>query len=167
MDKQEAFDFLRAHQPLPPERELSEAVITEYDRVREFFVDNPDEESIPLLLNSFGEGMGLGVYQLVGEVFRKHSVGVLVPYLLTALASKHRSVRWWSAQFAADFPHPDLIKPLATALEELGDFDIRCAAVTALSQIKTTSAKAVLADALDKEPEEEIRALIRDVLGDW
>jgi len=165
MNKRDAICFLKAHQPLPPDEDLPEAVIRQYNEVREFFLQNPDEESIPLLLNSFGDGIGHGVYQLVDEVFRKYRKEVVLPHLLPALESEHRGVRWWCAQIAVDFPHPDLMAPLANLLEQLDDFDMRFAAVSALEEIEDPRATAVLREALDREPEEEIRELIEGILS--
>lgn len=57
MTKDEALDFLRQHQPMPPDREFTDEVIRNYEEVRRFFLKHPYSECIPLFLNSFGEGM--------------------------------------------------------------------------------------------------------------
>jgi len=165
MNRQEAIRFLKAHQPLPSDEDMPEAVIREFDEIRKFFLQNPDEESIPLLLNSFGDGSGYGVYQLVEDVLLKHKKDVVLPHLLVALTSKHRGVRDWCAEIAVNFPHPDLIAPLATLLEQLDDIDSRFSAVSALEEIEDPRATTVLREALGREPEEEIRELIEGILS--
>jgi len=53
MNKFEAIEFLKHHQPLPDDNELTKEIIDNYDEVRKFFKSNPDEICIPLFLNSF------------------------------------------------------------------------------------------------------------------
>ncbi len=68
MNKVEALSFLKAHQPLPDDDLLKEEEIQKYNEVREYFINNPDEDCIPLFLNLFGGKDGLGVYELVEDV---------------------------------------------------------------------------------------------------
>ena len=46
--KTEAISFLQEHQPMPKDNELSDEIINKYDEVREFFVNNPNNQCIPL-----------------------------------------------------------------------------------------------------------------------
>ncbi len=165
MNREDAFRFLEKYQPLPADSALTDGVFTQYDRVRKFFLENPDEASIPLFLNSFGEGDGLGAYQLIEDVLAKHSVQAVVPHLLGSLTSPYRSVRYWSAQIAAVFPDSRLVDPLAVLLLEVNDFDMRYAAVTALEQIEDAQILRVLRDALKRESDDEIRHLIQEVIA--
>ena len=128
MKKAEAITFLKKHQPLPDDNQIPKTVIEKYDEVRIYFLNNPDSECIPLLLNSFGEGDGYGIYPLVENVLRNFNPAEVTPYLKEGLSSKHRSVRYWCAQIAASFPSSDLIKPLAKVLSE-GDFDMKYAVI--------------------------------------
>ena len=67
MTDNEAIEFLKTVQPLPDDSELSEELIAQYDEVRKHFIKSPNELAVPLLLNSFGDGDGFGVYQLVED----------------------------------------------------------------------------------------------------
>jgi HEAT repeat protein len=87
----------------------------------------------------------------------------VVQELQKALTSKHRSVRYWNAQMSASFPDDRLTPPLADLLEE-DDFDMRYAAITALEQIGSPAAKRALTEALRREDDDELRALLQDVL---
>src|SRR5688572_21316821 len=93
MTTDETLQFLQLHQPLPPTQEISEDLLRRFDEVRKHFAAHPDNRSVPLLLNSFGERDGHGVYQLVEDTILAHPESVVVPALLDALKSPHSSVR--------------------------------------------------------------------------
>lgn len=162
MTKEDALQFLRQHQPMPPDSELSQELIKKYDEVCRFFMKHHYSECIPLLLNSFGEGSGFGRYERVGQVIRNFSADQVVPHLIEALSSGNRYVRDWCAQLSIDFPVPELLAPLKLLLRE--DSDIRFNAVTALEQYHSQEAKAILREHLPREHEHEIRELIQTVL---
>lgn len=165
MTRQEAIEFLKQHQPLPADENLSREVIDTYDEVRKYFVANPDSEAVPLLLNSFGQGSGFGVYQLVEDVLAKLPKEAVIPHLARGLGSHQHGVRYWNAQIAARCPDPRLVPHLANLLQE-PDHDLRFAVVTALEQIADDSALDVLRGALESETDEELRGLLLDVLAE-
>jgi HEAT repeat protein len=162
MTRDEAMEFLRSHQPLPEflneeqQRGLLETV--------EYLSEHPEPAALPLLLNIFGEGDAGGVYQTFDEVLGSYPQEDVVRQLAVALASDRRPVRYWAAQFAADFPDETLVEPLGTLARE-GDFDMRYAAITALEQIASPAAAGILKNALRSERDPEIRALIEDALN--
>ena len=90
MTTDEALHFLSSNQPLPPTREISKALLKRFDEVRKHFAAHPDNRSVPLLLNSFGEGDGHGVYQLVEDTILAHPESIVIPALLQALRSPPR-----------------------------------------------------------------------------
>jgi hypothetical protein len=112
MTTDEALQFLSSHQPLPPTSEISDSIIKHFDQVRKHFAAHPDNRSVPLLLNSFGEGDGHGVYQLVEDTILAHPESIVIPALLEALKSPHRSVREWNAEIAANYAHVPNWSPL-------------------------------------------------------
>lgn len=117
---------------MPPDEDLTEDLIGAYERVRAFFLSNPDDRCVVLFMHSFGDGMGFGVYQLVEDVLRRCSPSAVSAALPEALASQHASVRWWAAQIAADYPDHSLVPRLVEIVN--GDFtdDERFAAALAL-----------------------------------
>lgn len=157
----EALNFLRSNQPMPDDQDLEEPLIQKYNEVREFFLAHPDERCVPLFLNSFGEGDGFGVYQLVEDVIRKFAPLVVVPYLADGLRSHRKSVRYWNAEIAAIFPSRELVEPLKALLRET-EVDLRAAAVIALCQINQGSAIQVLKDQLLVESDQHILKLIKE-----
>lgn len=163
MTTEEALDFLRRHQPMPDDEMLSEEIINEYDQVRKHFLDISDERCIPLFLNSFGEGDGFGVYQLVEDVFRKYPPSKVVAHLETALADPKRSVRYWAAEIAANFPDEQLVPSLQALLDEDNE-DLVAASVIALGQIESREAKSAIQSALDRSPSPHLRDLMREQL---
>ncbi|WP_019636598.1 HEAT repeat domain-containing protein [Paenibacillus fonticola] len=163
MDLNEAIEFLRNNQPLVDDSVLEDETIKKYDEVRKFFLSNPDPSCVPLLLNSFGNGDGFGVYQLIEDVIVKFDNELVLPHLINALDSEHKSVRYWNAQIASSFPDTILIEPLIKLLEEK-DSDIRYASITALSQIDEESIIEKMKDILKKEDDKDIIELIHEHL---
>src|SRR6516162_9871217 len=135
MTTEQALAFLQAHQPMPDDRDLSEALIRKYDEIRQFFLAHPNPRCIPLFLTSFGAGDGLGVYQLVEDVVRRFSRETVVPHLQHGLAHPQRSSRYWNAEIAAHFPSPALLELLGKLLTE-DDEDLQTAAAIALGQLQ-------------------------------
>ena len=154
MNREETIMFLKKYQPLPADNQIPKAVIEKYNDVRIYFLKNPDRECIPLFLNSFGEGDGYGIYQLVEDILRNFHPEEVIPHLKEGLSSPYPSVRYWCAQIAASFPSSDLIKPLAKVLSE-GDFDMKYAVITALEQITGDSVTNVLKEAYKRESDPE------------
>lgn len=164
MTTDEALQFLRSHQPLPPTRGISEDVLRRFDEVRQHFALHPDNRCVSLLLNSFGEGDGHGVFQLVEDAILAHPQSVVVHALLDGLRNPSGSVRYWNAQIAANCVCPELVPPLADILRR-GSLDERIAAVTALEVIGTSEAKMELDAALQSNVENEVKDAIREALG--
>lgn len=158
----EALEFLSRHQPMPDEENLDEATINQYDEARKLFLAEPDERCIPLFLNSFGTGSGLGVYQLVEDVLVQFDNEQVLPHLLAALESPIESVRYWNAQVAASFPSPQLIGPLSNLLDD--DYDTQAVAITALGEIENPEARKILEKRLESETDPELRELLSDGL---
>lgn len=163
MNKLEAIEFLSKYQPLPDDDKLTKEIIDNYDAVRKYFKDNPDEECVPLFLNSFGYVSGFGVYQLIEDVIRLFDKDKVIPHLKQALSSQYRGVRYWNTQIAAIFPDNELIQELGNRLKE-DDFDMRYAAITALEQVGGLEVKTLFKYALDKEDEEELKELLSEAI---
>ena len=163
MTAHEAMTFLRRHQPMPNDADLTSELIGEYDRVREYFLQHPTLECVPLFLNSFGEGGGMGVYQLVEDVIRLFAPVDVIPHLVRAMQSSRRGVRYWSTQIAALFPVPELMPMLSTHLHD-SDADTRYAAITALEQIENVAILGILKDALAQETDDDIRELLSNII---
>lgn len=164
MDLDHAFSFLRKHQPLPSDDNLSIEDIRTLDKVRQFLTDNPYPESIPFLLNVFGEGSGFGVYQLLEDTLITYDSEDVVPYLIKSLQSEHQGIRYWSAQIASSFPDQRLIKPLSSLVEERNS-DIRLEAYVAWGEISDTSILAILKGVMKSEEVPEVYEILEDIFG--
>lgn len=163
MTTEEALEFLRAHQPLPPDRNLSQEVIDTYDEVRRHFTAKPDRRALPLFLQSFGDGNGFGVYQLVEDVFAQAPPDEAADALAKGLSSQRSSVRYWSAQIAAATPSPALAEPLLALVADESS-DVRFAAISALELLNPPDLKARLRPAYDAERDSEVRELLEELL---
>lgn len=163
MNPEDGLAFLAAHQPLPPDSELTNTVIDQYGDVLKHFRRHPDARCIPLLLNSFGAGSGLGVYQIVEDTVRAHEVRDVLPHLVTALANPAGSVQYWAAQIAEYYPSTQLVAPLSALLSHRSS-DVRSAAAAALEGIDDPRVRVVLQDALQRESEPDIIEQLRSAL---
>lgn len=163
MTRDEALAFLQEHQPLPPDRHMKKDMIERYDDVRRFLAANPDVTCVRPFLGAFGDGDGLGVYQLAGGVLRSHPRTEVDQALAEALVSPHRSVRYWNAQLAAEFPSSGLVPLLLRLLDE-DDRDIKYAALTALEQSSDASVVQELERFASTERDDELRALACEIV---
>ena len=136
MSKDEAICFLREHQPMPDDGSLTQELIDKYDEARVFFIENPDEEALPLFLNSYGLGDGWGVYQLVEDFFYKLDRDNVILEIKKTLedTSIKESVRYWVTQVSAAFSDVKLKKGLEISLSSENE-DIREAAQLSLDII--------------------------------
>lgn len=137
MNKKEALKFLESHQPMPSDNDLTQDLIDKYDDVRVFFVNNPDVDAIPLLMRSFGDGDGFGVYQLVEDVFDKCNFDDVIINISNVLkdTSTVKSVRYWVTQLAIAFSDRRLVDGLNISLR-FDDEDIQFMAASALECIE-------------------------------
>ena len=165
MTREGALEFLRAHQPLPPDRKLSEETIKTYDDVRKFFLAYPDKECIELFLFSFGDGSGYGVYQLVEDVIAKCDRNDVVPILGRALQTGGEGVRYWASQIATRFPDQRLLEPLSMTLAD-PNADTREMSVAAVEAIGGPVGRALLKTRLEVEDDEQVRRAIEEALAE-
>ncbi len=168
--KLEAFSFLKEHQPMPSDDELTEQEIEKYEEVRRFFLDNVDEQCIPLFLNSFGGKDGYGIYQMVEDVILMYDKEVVLPYVLNAFNSSCEYVIYWCVQIASNFPDVDLFIPLFKFLK-YEDEDIKLATITALAQlalnnIRTNDVIDVLKNEIETTSNDEVKEFAEEVLED-
>jgi len=112
--------------------------------------------------NSFGEGSGFGVYQLVGEALAQFPSEKVVPHLVEALRSQVRSVREWAAEIAMQFPEPELVEPLRHMLLDYHeDPEIRSWAATSIQFIDDPAVDGVLGDAQLSEQDPDV---LKDII---
>lgn len=168
--KSEAFSFLKEHQPMPSDVVLKENEIKRYEEVREFFLENMDEQCIPLFLNSFGGRDGFGIYQMVEDVIVMYDKAVVLPHILKAFNSSSEYIIYWCVQIASNFPDVDLFVPLAEFLKYEHE-DIKLAVITALAQlalndINTKDVINVLKCEIERISDEEIKEFAIEVLED-
>ncbi len=163
MNRQSAIRFLRNNQPLPGDDDLTEQLISEYDEVRRYFLENKDVDCVPLFLNSFGDGSGFGVYQLVERVIVQFNKNEVLPHIVKALGSEHRGVKRWCVEIAASFPDPGLINSLEKLLLD-DDSDTRIMACLSLDAVGGDEVIIILKSALKNEKNEDVLEVLEDIL---
>lgn len=166
----EAVSFLEEHQPMPNDNELKENEIKKYEEVRNYFIYNPDEQCIPLFLNSFGGKDGFGVYQMVEDVILMYDSEKVLPHILKALDSKYDGVKYWAIQISANFPSKSLFSPLVHLLKS-EDEDIKLASIASLAQLALNNVKkdeviGILEKECKKILDEDVREFAEEVLLD-
>lgn len=136
MTKKEALAFLALNQPMPNDYDITQELINKYNNVRLYFSANPAEEAIPLFLQSFGEGDGFGVYQLVEDFLYKCDKNIIASNIANILENPLtiKSVRCWCTLLAIAFPDNTLIKGLNISLQS-DDEDTRDMAMLSLKMI--------------------------------
>lgn len=163
MNELDAIEFLRRNQPMPNDEELTEVLIGQYDEVRKFLIDNPSDEGVRLIVNSFGIGDGWGVYQLVEDAVGAISPEVAATHLANALRSQLEGVKYWSAQISANYDNEQLVEPLRALLNDPSE-DVRMAALVSIEKYINDQLKADLQQMLASETSDAIRAMIKDIL---
>lgn len=147
----EALSFLKEHQPMPNDDKLKENEIKKYEEVRNYFISHPDEQCVPLFLNSFGGKDGLGVYQMVEDVILMYDSEIVLPHILETFDSKNEGVKYWGIQISSNFPSECLFNPLVRLLKS-DDEDIKLATITAIAQLAVNNIrKEEVIDILEKE----------------
>ncbi|AOE59164.1 hypothetical protein RYA05_19950 [Pseudomonas syringae pv. actinidiae] len=121
---------------MPTDSQITQEQAKTYDEVRICFIKNPDSKSIELFLRSFGDGDGLGMYQLVEDVFYQCEKSDVVSGIQTVLEdlSIPDGVRYWTTQAAAAFPDDVLRNGLSLSLASSIE-DIREAAELAVEML--------------------------------
>jgi len=151
MNTEKAFKFLLEHQPLPPTREMSKELLSEFDQIRRFFTANPDSRCIRPLLGAHGEGDGHGVYQVVDDCLRSHDSAIVTIEIERALRSNVPSVRMWAAEFASRYPNDSIVGALAQIVRADAD-ETRRLAIMALNANKSARARSALNDLKANDP---------------
>lgn len=164
MESEKHLDFLKVHQPLPDDRDVDDALFHEFEAARKFFAEELDEQAVPLLIGALGNGDGHGIYPMVETTLLTYPGDVVIKALRDGLKSDHASVRYWSAQFSANYPNRELLEELVAAYRR-GEVDTRIAVVTAIECIGTKEAIGKLTLLLEKERSQQVAETIREMLS--
>jgi HEAT repeat protein len=161
----EILAFLALHQPLGRDADVSQQTIDEFEEIVRQLLADPDVRCLKPLLGAIGDGDGLGVYAMVSDTLRAFPRDAVEEALVWGLASRHRSVRYWCAQFASEFPSASVVPHLLLLLDDR-DRDTKYAALTALEQCRDPSAIPRLEVLARDDLDPEIRELASEVASD-
>ena len=109
MNKKNIIEILKKYQPMPKDSELTQEIIDEYASVIDYVKENPDDEFIEYLMNSFGEFDGAGLYQEAVEILSAYPKERVLPILKKQLQSLHDGILYWSTVLSLDFPDDSLL----------------------------------------------------------
>ena len=123
MDKQSALEFLKSHQPMPDDGEITSELAQSYAQVAEFFTANPDAEALPLFFGSLTSGDGAGSFPLLEGVLLAADRSATIKALCDALQNESSSAgaRFWATLFSVSFVRKELIASLETSLKYAND----------------------------------------------
>jgi hypothetical protein len=152
----EALEFLRKHQPMPSDYDISNEEADTYVAVLQHLEENPSAESIPLLIGSLGDGCGLGMYQHVRLVLMKLPRELVARHLRTALENPGKNSRTWCAELAMAFPDPVLVPPMLDLLVD-EDQELRWWAAATLEFIGDPATLPKLEEAMAREVDPAVR----------
>lgn len=156
----DAIRFLAANQPLPADLDLSDDQLAAIDAVTKIAQQTLDPRLVPLLINAFGEGDGLGNYVVWRGVLARCSPDVVVPPLTTALGSPFRSVREWAADLSLEFSHRAVACELLARLRVESDYEVLrfiASAIELCSRIGDADAKLYLSSHMSKRDWNKVR----------
>jgi hypothetical protein len=160
----EARAFLAANQPFPSDDEWSEELVETVASLRQSLKEDPDDTLVSLLVNSPGERDGHGQYQLFQDVLARHTRERVEEALRSSLRSDHRSVRYWSAQYAAAGHAAPLLDALQPLLAD-SDEDVRRAVVIAIESAENEEALGILRNWARQEPSHSVREFIDESIA--
>ena len=167
MDKKTAIKFLSENQPMPNDNLLTKEIIDTYYEVLVYAKNNPDNEFIPLILNSFGEWDGLGVYQTVEDAILNFDKNNVVEVLKHSLQSSYSSIKYWCAQISGAFHDDSLIDSL-TKLVKDENADIRISAYISLSNYSdNVFVSSLLRHRLEEDDDPEAQEILSQIVNDF
>lgn len=167
MNKEFAISFLQKNQPMPDDKSLSQEAIDTYCEVLSYIKENPDNDFIALILNSFGEWDGFGVYQTVEDIIMEFDQKKVINVLKESLQSGYDSVRYWCAQISGLFTNDELIIPLSKIVKDENS-DIRISAYISLSNYYNNEhVKSLLSERLDNEDDLDAKEILIQILSDF
>ena len=162
MTTDEVLQFLRDHQPLPPEDRIAEETIGRLDEVIAHFEANPDEQCVPLLLGALGAGTGLGTYHYVVNVVRTYPPEVVVPALDLALGRDDADTRVWALQAALGL-RASRLPPHFRRSVDADDSSERYFAAANLRDTATRDDLGRVKAAIAEEDDADVREVLREV----
>jgi len=162
MNNDEAIAFLRSHQPMPDDVDLSGPLIEEYDEVRRYLESNPDPRAPELLLRSLGRGSGFGVYQLVADTIRVHDRELVIEALQQVLSDETSPSMDWAVEIAGEYLD-ERLDELILGILVSGPPGQRYFAAAYLADRGEPVPGAVIARALEGDIDDELTRMISEI----
>jgi hypothetical protein len=127
LETEQALLFLRAHQPMPSDHEITDDEAATFFAILQHFTTKHDARCLPLLIHSVSPGTGMGMYEHIESVLVAHPREQVLPHLQHGLVAGNAGVLyrccWWAADLSA-WELVEQIQPLTTHPDE----DIQSAA---------------------------------------
>ncbi len=128
MNNVEALGFLENHQPMPGDLDISQEQCDSFMAALKYFRDKPDKRCIPLFVNCVSKHTGMGMYEVISDVFVAQDREEVVSHLKVALKSGSDAIKfrccWWATDIDA-WELVELIGPLISSQDD----DLREAAL--------------------------------------
>lgn len=166
---QELLTRLKKLSPMPDDETVTDHQLAEYAAIiaelERMLDQNKDPRAIRPLIDSFGCGVGSGVYETTLRLLEKFEPEQLFPHLTKAVQQGGPGSRSWSAIILG---HTQDIKAIPYLLPLLDDPEelVRADAVLALGAIGDPSTRQAV-QRLQDDPSEEVSAAIEVALSDF
>jgi hypothetical protein len=105
MTVNQALDFLKNHQPMPSDWDITNEEGATFAAILKYFEQHPDSRCLPLLIHSVSTETGLGMYEHISSVLMAHESGEVIPHLREGLKTGNDGVKfrccWWATDVDA------------------------------------------------------------------
>lgn len=141
MNLDTALEFLRRHQPMPSDAELTSEDALKLAECADVARATKDERFIALLIGAFGMGTGHGVYETVVGTLVTFDRDNLIPVVANGLNCGVRSVEYWCCDIAGELCDSTIVDALIDKTLEPSS-EVRERAVASLWVLSKTVARA-------------------------
>lgn len=159
---EEIINQLHALAPMPDDTEATGEQLARYDDIVNALAQYEDKRCIRPLIESFGYGIGNGVYWGVVHLLERFAVDETDPILLEGLQNPNPGTRMWSALMLGRSENQLAIPELLRLLDDSKEL-VRAEAVIALGKFCGENIKIHLLKLID-DPSNEVQAALKTAL---
>ncbi|RLC14052.1 MAG: hypothetical protein DRI57_15125 [Deltaproteobacteria bacterium] len=151
-DKTAALEFLSKHLTIPSDHDMSDEDLDIYGELAEFLAEHPNDECIPLIVNSYRSHSSAYLAEVFAKVLAEQNQKVLNQHIIAALKSEDIGQRESGLFFAVEFASDDFVRPLTEILRDGKSGDkIVNDAVSVLEAVRTADTNLNIEEIIEKE----------------
>lgn len=147
---------------MPDDDAVSQELLDTYYQIISELEPYNDPEIIQPIINSFGYGLGYGLYQTARGILEKFSLEQLENALIFALNNGERGSRMWAANTLGLFRCERAIPYLRLRLNDPEEY-VRSEAVSALGRMLDPESRELI-EKMKNDSSKEVRSIVEIVL---